>query len=367
MTSDRFDAFVEVRPSAARGIQSHQRVRAHLGTAERLGTLIVLGADKVGPRESAYCQLTISEPLLTMRGDHFVIRDETARRTIGGGIVIDPWAARHRKSDRGLMERLDVLRRGELRDVLQVFLDESSAFAMPLGPIHQFANLTEGVVQAELQLMDGVRVFALEGETLYSTERKWTGLTRALCKTLEQFHAAHPLAPGMEMEATRDTLPGSISPRLFRAVIGQLETEKRVAREGSLLRLPSHSVRLKDDERGLADRIAGLLARTPLAPPDLKQLQAGSGVARDKLEEVLRVMERTQSVVRVSPELYFLRSAVDDAKAMLRQHLSESSDVTPAIVRDLFGTSRKYAVPLLEFLDREGVTMKVGTGRRLRR
>ena len=98
LTSDRFDAFLEVRPAAAKGIKNHQRVRIHLGTAERLGKIVVLGnAEKLEPKQSAYCQVTLNEPLLVLRGDHFIVRDETARRTLAGGLVINPWAKRHKR------------------------------------------------------------------------------------------------------------------------------------------------------------------------------------------------------------------------------------------------------------------------------
>src|SRR6266403_3396963 len=96
LTSDRFDAFLEVRPAAAKGIKNHQRVRIHLGTAERLGKIVVLGnTEKIEPKQSAYCQVMLNEPLLVLRGDHFIVRDETARRTLAGGLVINPWAKRH--------------------------------------------------------------------------------------------------------------------------------------------------------------------------------------------------------------------------------------------------------------------------------
>ncbi len=115
LTSDRFDAFLEVRPAAAKGIKNHQRVRIHLGTAERLGKIVVLGnAEKIEPKQSAYCQVMLNEPLLVLRGDHFIVRDETARRTLAGGRVINPWAKRHKRGDRELSNRLEALHRGDI-------------------------------------------------------------------------------------------------------------------------------------------------------------------------------------------------------------------------------------------------------------
>ncbi|TMA13727.1 MAG: selenocysteine-specific translation elongation factor [Deltaproteobacteria bacterium] len=120
LTSDRFDAFLEVRPTASKGIKNHQRVRVHLGTAERLAKLILLGPkQKVEPKESTYCQIILSEPLLALRGDHFIIRDETARRTLGGGTVIHPWAKKHKRAEPGLQERLASLRGEDLPGLVE--------------------------------------------------------------------------------------------------------------------------------------------------------------------------------------------------------------------------------------------------------
>ena len=103
LTSDRFDAYLEVRPAAAKGIKNHQRLRIHMGAAERLGKIVLLGdKQKAEPKQSVYCQITLAEPLLVLRGDHFVARDETAQRTLGGGMVIHPWSKRHKRGDANL-------------------------------------------------------------------------------------------------------------------------------------------------------------------------------------------------------------------------------------------------------------------------
>ena len=368
MVSNRFDAVIEVRPTAAAGVKNHQRVRVHVGTAERLATLVLLGpVQKILPNESGYCQLTVAEPVQAMRGDRFIIRDETAQRTLGGGVVIHPWAPKHKRTEPGLLDTLRVLADGGLSGAVRIFLDQSAPFVLPISAIHQFANLPEGDVRAELERMDSVSVVVLEGEKLYTTGVRLTRLEERLVRTLRAFHIDHPLAAGMEMEVVREGLKDGLTPRLFRAVVETLEARKTIVREGNLLRLPTHVVRLADGEQALVETITALLRKQPLMPPDLKQIEADSGVGRVKLLEVLRVMEREASIVRVAPDLYFLRDAIESMKATLAQHLSHKGDVTPAMFRDLFGTSRKYAIPLLEYLDREGVTVRAGDARRLKR
>ena len=367
LTSNRFDAWLELRPTAAAGIKNHQRVRVHLGTAERLAKLILLGPhERLGPKQAGYCQVVLSEPLLALRGDHYIVRDETAQRTLGGGVVIHPWPKKHKKGEPGLGKALESLHRADIVELVEAFLTGCDDFAVPASRLKQFLNQRSDDVRSQLERTETIKVVSLEGEPLYTTVRKWQSLTERLLDALRDFHAAHPLAPGRDMEELRDRLTGSIPPRLFRAFVAELEIEGTVARDGSLLRLPGHQIRLRDDERALVERIKNLLSMNPLAPPDFKQLELETGIERARFTELIRVMERDGSIVRVANDLCFLSSSLDQVKRVLHEQWSERSDITPAMFRDLFGTTRKYTIPLLEYFDREGVTIRVGDGRRLK-
>jgi len=123
---------------------------------------------------------------------------------------------------------------------------------------------------------------------------------------------------------------------------------------------------MEQADRSLVEQISALLGAAPFSPPDVKQLERETGAARPALSEVLRVMERHHTIVRVSPGLYFLSESIDRLKNDVTEYLAPGSDLTPGMFRDRFGTSRKYTIPLLEYLDREGVTVRVGEARRAR-
>ncbi|MBI3001751.1 MAG: selenocysteine-specific translation elongation factor [Deltaproteobacteria bacterium] len=367
LTSDRFDALLEVRPAAGKGIKNHQRVRIHLGSAERMAKLILLGAkDKVEAKETTYCQITPTQPMLVMRGDHFIVRDETARRTLGGGTVIHPWAKKHKRSETDLQKRLEGLHAVDLPALIERFINESDEFALSCDPIQQFVNLREEEVREGIEKMATLRAFSAEGEKVYTTETKWQSLKQRLLQSLQDFHQAHPLAPGMEMEELRAKLPYSVASRLFRSLVDILGEEKIIRRDGNLLRLPRHQVRLSEAEQSLTEKITRLLEASPLAPPDLKQIEKELEVGRAKLAEVIRLMERDNSIVRVATDLYFLRDRVDKVKGLLYKYFAENNEITAATFRDLLGSSRKYTIALLEYFDREGVTVRIGDARRLK-
>ena len=367
LTSDRFDAFLEVRPAALKGIKNHQRVRVHLGTSERLAKIIILDAkDKVEPKTSTYCQITLMEPLMALRGDHFILRDETARRTLAGGVVIHPWARPHKRNESGLQERLKFLHAGDLAQLTQAFLEESPEFAVSIEIIYQFLNLREDETRERIGQMKSLRVISAEGEKLYTTEGKGQRLKETILKTLRDFHGSHPLVPGMDMEELRGKLTFELSPKVFRALVETFIFEKTIAKEENLLRLIEHRVQLGSQEKTLMERIKKILGEQPLAPPDLKDLEKPLGATRSKLAEVIRLLERDGSVIRVATDLYYLSSSIDQVRAVLKKFLSEKGEITAASFRDLIGSSRKYTIPLLEYFDREGMTIRIGDVRRLK-
>lgn len=366
-TSERFDARLEVRPGAAKGIKNHQRVRVHIGAAERLGKIILLGTkNKVEPKESAFCQITTIGPLLVLRGDHFIVRDETASRTLGGGVIIHPWAKPHKKREADLPDRLERLRAGDTAQLTESFLNENEAFALPIAPVYQFLNMQEDEALARIGQLKHLHAFNAEGETVYTTEAKWERLKNGLLGVLKEFHASRPLIPGMDMEELRGKLPFQLTPKLFRVVVDALVAEKSIAKEDSLLRLAQHRVQLGGQEKSLMERIKQILNAQPMAPPDLKEIEKQLAVNRAKLTEVIRLMEREGSIVRVATELYFLSSSVETVKSLLYKALAEKGEISAAEFRDLLGSSRKYTISLLEYFDREGVTLRIGDVRRLK-
>ena len=367
LTSNRFDAFLEVRPAAAKGIKNHQRVRVHLGTSERLAKIILLGTkDKVEPKTSTYCQITLTEPVMALRGDHFILRDETAQRTLAGGVIIHPWARQHKRNEPDLQARLESLHTGDLARLTQAFLEESPEFAVPTDFIYQFLNLPEDETRKQIDQMKGLRAISAEGEKAYTTEAKWQRLKEQILKTLKDFHGSHPLVPGMDMEELRGKLIFELSPKVFRALVETLTAEKTIAKEENLLRLTEHRVQLGSQEKTLMERIKKILGEQPLTPPDLKDVEKQLGVSRGKLTEVIRLLERDRSVIRVATDLYYLSSSIDQVRALLKTFLAEKSEITAASFRDLIGSSRKYTIPLLEYFDREGMTIRIGDIRRLK-
>ncbi|MBI3065872.1 MAG: SelB C-terminal domain-containing protein, partial [Deltaproteobacteria bacterium] len=157
-----------------------------------------------------------------------------------------------------------------------------------------------------------------------------------------------------------------LPPKIFRVVVETLINGKAVAKEENLLRLASHRVQLGGQEKSLMDKIKKLLEEQPLAPPDLKEIERLAAVNRAKLNEVIRLLEREGSVVRITSDMYFLADSIEQLRTTLKKFLAEKGEMTAAAFRDLIGSSRKYTIPLLEHFDREGLTIRIGDIRKLK-
>ncbi|HYR96688.1 MAG TPA: selenocysteine-specific translation elongation factor [Candidatus Binatus sp.] len=367
--TQRLDVRVEIRPAAKRPVASHGRVRFHLGTAEVMGKLVLLGGRaELPPRSTASAQLVLTEPVLAMRGDRFILRDETARRTLGGGEVVNPFADRHKQSEVGLDERLENLRGADASAAARAFLELVPDFATDGPTIAQALNLREEEAAAALAAAEvAIPIPDARAPEAYTTEAKWRRLEAAACDAVAAAHRAQPLAPGLEMESLRTQLPWEVAPKVFRWCIDRLVAAKRLVREESVVRAPEHRIALGSEARALGTRVERLLADGRFTPPDLRQLEEATGVPRKRLLEVLGVLEGEGKVARIAPDLYYARGAADDARSLIEAHCRHHGEITAATFRDLLGASRKFAIAFLDWCDRTGVTVRVGDLRKLRR
>jgi selenocysteine-specific elongation factor len=367
-TSDRLDAWVEIRPAARRPVESHRRVRLHLGTADVLGKLVVLGgAGAIAPRSHGWAQLVLREPVLALRGDRFVLRDETARWTIGGGIVVHPFAERHRAADAEVVGRLERLRTGSAAVAAATFVEMATGFAVGVETLAHGLDLPAAAVRAALADAGDVLAMPDAGAPdSWTTTARWAALERLVLDAVARTHREHPLEPGLEMESLRTGLPWDVSPRQFRWCIERLVAAGRLVRDDSVVREPAHRVQLGREARELGERLEQRLAAHGFTPPDLKRLESELGVSRATLGATLGVLETERRVVRVGPDLYFAAAAADEARRRLAEHCRAHGGITAAEFRDLIGASRKFAIAFLDWCDRTGVTLRVGDVRKLR-
>jgi len=368
--TDRFDAWVELRPAARRPLASHAPVRLYLGTAEVMGKVIWLdGRAEVAPKQSAFAQLALRQPIAAFGGDRFILRAQNATATIGGGIVLHPFAVRPRQRPDPRLPQLAAVRDAVAPpERLSALLALESAFAVAPDALAAAANLRPDAVRTLLAADPAVRPLpdAARAEA-YTTAEKWERLRAAVRAALAGFHREQPRQPGMEMESLRSQLAADLPAKVFRAVVEQLALERELVRADSLVRLPTHSAGLDHAEERLAEQVAARLSAAGFTPPDVKQIATDLGLAPPRLLGILAELERAGRVARAAPDLYFAADAVERARTLIRDYAAAHGEITAAAFRDLISASRKFSIGLLNYFDRTGFTLRIGDARKVRR
>jgi selenocysteine-specific elongation factor len=366
--TDRFDAAVEIRPSARRPVSSHDGIRLHVGTADVRGRIVWLGGrQEVAVRERGHAQIVLREPTVVFPGDRFVLRDETASRTLGGGVVLVARARRHGRRDTDIVARLRALEGGDDAERLRAF----AGIVDGLGPTPEEAARGTGIppdrVLAVAAADDELALVpeASDPQLLVLRER-WDGYLAGMLAELSAFHEKHPKLGGMELERLRARPGFDLDARLFRSVVDGLVADGRIDRRGSRVMLPGHEASLSGKDEQLAAAVLSALHAEPATPPSVKQLPEHLGVAAERVAGVLGVLAERGDIVRVTSDLAFTKGALDEIERKLRAQLGRDGEITAAGFRDLISASRKYSIPLLDYFDRCGVTIRSGDLRRLR-
>jgi selenocysteine-specific elongation factor len=351
------DVRLRVVPYLRRPLRHNMGVIFHAGTARVSGRLILLDRDEARAGEEAWAQLRLSRPVAVVRGDRYILRDPND--TLGGGTIVDVHAPRHRRFHLPTLVRLERLASGPPQQRVLELMG-------PHGHI-TWGELIAQVAMAEMearQVVEGLialgQVVALppqglEADTMLATSQALERWWRVAAEALGHYHRQWPLRRGMPREELRSRL--HLPPKAFSALISLWEGEGKVRLTGEAVALSSHRPQLVGEQRRQADLFLEALRQRPYAPPSAGALDP----------ELLSYLEEEGLIVRVAPDVAFAREAYQEMVDKVVAALQVQGRITLAQVRDMLGTSRKYAQALLEHMDRCHITMRVGDERVLRR
>jgi selenocysteine-specific elongation factor len=341
----------------AKPVKNRTRVHLHLGTAEVLARIVLLESDWLRAGEESLVQLRLESPVVAEKDDLFVIRSYSPVTTIGGGRVLDPTPKRHKRMKDDVLEGLAVLEEGEASDIVLHRVEESGIEGMSDADISSQAPGATELLEA--LLADG-QLERLGGRIL--TASRYDELKSGTEKLLKQFADGSPLEWGMSAEELRGRLSKKLERGVLDAVLNALADEGLISRRGDLVRLGSGDVDLTDEQAKLAERIETRLAEAGPTPPTLDELRQELG-GKD-FDAMQKLLVETGRVIKVTSTLLFH----PDAIAVMRRAIGgyfdggETQLGVPQF-KDMVGVTRKYAIPLLEYFDREGTTIRSGNVR----
>jgi selenocysteine-specific elongation factor len=359
-----FDARVSVLTEAPAPLEDLDRVRLHAGTAEILARVRPLGAEELAPGASGYAQFRLERPAILVPGDAFIFRRYSPAATWGGGIVIDAFPAKHRRADGDAARELERMADAPLEDRAERFVMTASEGGITPGELAR--RLAQPWPRIATALAPALRGGALRavgtGPDLLISRDGWTALRERARRVLTAHHAASPMSPGLPLEEMRGRLTAVVPAEGARAALAALAGEGALRIEKDIAALPEYRVSLEGEDARLAEALSRVFREAGLNPPDAATALAGLG-AGARGEPLLAHLVRTGDLRRLRDGLIFHREALEDLRGRLREYRKRSETIDVAAFKDLAGVSRKNAIPLLEHLDEERVTLRRGNER----
>jgi selenocysteine-specific elongation factor len=363
-TTRRMDVRLTLLPSA-RKLKHRARVHFHAGTAETIAEILLYGASVLAPGQSALGHLRLQDEVLLLPGDRFIVRQFSPVITIGGGVILDPLARRPMLRDAGRAAFLETLESGKREEMLAA-MTERALLGLGFEEIVARTGWFEQEIQAAAQkLAAGGKIKAVSTEPLILLGRKaFDEVRRKIAERVERFHKENPLSPGIAREDLRANLGRRVRAETFRAALEELASEKKLDVQGELVKRAGSQIELQPEEARAKGEIEKAFSDAGLAVPSVREVLAKLSVEAKRAEKLLQILLRERSLVRVSPELIFHRDALASLKERLVVYKKAKGErISVPVFKDLTGITRKYAIPLLEYLDRERVTRRAGDER----
>jgi selenocysteine-specific elongation factor len=359
VTSRRADVQLMLLPSAPRALKSRSRVHFHCNTMETVAELDLHGTKQLAPGSQCFARLKFPQSFLLLPGGRFIIRQFSPVITIGGGVVCDATTmARNPQLDR----LLSILATGDRKAILTARIERRGSEGISLPHLVSETGWTKAAI--ENALAPAIREAAIVkiGDRFVHTPAM-AALEKQIIEALDVFHKNNSLAPGIAKEELREHVRGSAD--VFAVALERRVRARKLEITGDLVRLPGKGSVLQEEEAESKKKIEEAFASAGLKVPALYEVIGGLKIDKVRAQKIITLLLRDRVLIKISEDLVFHRTALENLRRSVAAQKAKSLKMDVAAFKDLTGVSRKYAIPLLEYLDRERVTRRVGDAREI--
>jgi selenocysteine-specific elongation factor len=362
----RVDVYFRLLPDVDSPLKHGVEVKFFTGTSETIAILRLVGTESLEPGETGWGQLELRDPVVVVRGDRFILRRPSPSETLGGGLILDSHPkTRHKRFDETVIKHFEAMLKGSPDDVLlQTSLAMGPSSIKDIITQSRLDDITAS--QALIKLTSEGRLISLEeveltrgSDTLVMAGSAWIGQTNTIIALLKEYQSQFPLRRGMPREELKSRL--QVSPKVFNLFIKKLAAQDQVTEGGTWVSLPDHEIKFDEKQKASIKKMMDLCVANPYSPPIVKEMQAIVG------EEVYTALLTQGELIQVSPEIAFRKNDFEMLEKEIRNYLEKNGKISVAEARDLFNTSRKYILPVLEYLDASGLTKRDGDFRKLKK
>ncbi len=361
-TTMMLDVKIHLLKDSQRALENRTRLRLYHGTNEILCRIVLLETQDIKPGESCYAQLRLEEEMVAKRGDHFVLRFYSPLETIGGGVILDPNPVKHRRFKQDTLEELRIKEDGSLEEIVEKIIKRFSNKLETIGFYGTQTGLGENMVKELIEpLIEEKIVLVFLGNVLIHRsfiEDKEEKLVAILSK----YHESNPLKPGMSKEELRNKLLPNAKLKLFDEFIEYYCTQRFIKQMNNHIALYNYEIRLTDTQKSIHEELEKNYFEGGFQPQFVEELLKDLKNHKE-YRQVMQLMTESNILVKITEDYLLHYQYYNNALNMLRDYIVQNKDISLSQFRDLLDTSRKYALPLLEFFDQSKVTKRIGEKR----
>jgi len=366
--SKSLDVCFEYLSGFERKLKNRAQVRFHYGTNEIMARLIPMDREEVKSGENIFAQLILEEPATTMAGDRFVIRSYSPVTTIGGGVIVDPHPPKHKRFKADVLEEFATLLEGDETSRVAVIMNRTGLSGITFHELIVRTGMTRNQLRKILDRMfsDKQAILMDKEEIRAVFSAPYGVLLDRFLEELGQYHRKNPLREGLPREELKMSLALGGNQKIFAMALRDLEKQGKIVVDRENVRLTTHRVDLGTGREEMRNDIEALYLQSGLTPPTVKEVLDKYPGEKAKLDEVLSVLLREGTLIRVAEDLHFHKGAIARLREDYKKLLIADGQANPASFKVLTGLSRKFIIPLMEYFDMNKLTIRSGDVRILR-
>jgi len=362
------DVSLQLLAKAEKPLKNRSRVRFHTGTSEIMARIILLDREELEPGQQTLAQVHLEAPGVVLARDRYVLRSYSPIITIGGGEILNPHPQKHKRYTPSVQTDLSVLEKGSLDQVIEVYAKWNKWKPLSERTVIGQLAVSRQDVKAGLERLagQGKLVFVDPEARTFMHEAHYQELMRIVQSYLKDFHTKYPLKSGMSKEELRSKLPEELPMQVFNKVLEEQAAAGVVTVDKKIVRLSSHRVQLSPEQEQIRGKIEEIYLSGGFQPPNYEEVLEKVGGSKDLVAKVFQFLLEAGIIVRIREPIFYHQSKLEEIKSILIRSLKEKGEIDVGMLKDLLGTSRKYAIPLLEYFDSTGLTIRKGDARVLR-
>ena len=359
--SYRVDVRFLLLKEASKELKHRARIRLYTGTIEVLGRITYFDREELKPGEWAYAQIQLEETAATAKGDRFVIRSYSPMYTIGGGTIIDAAAPKHKRYRQEIIDRLVTLEKGTPAELIEQYL-AGIPIPVHINELAKAIGLSQEQVQTSLtQLKNNQRIKIIDAHSGYATSvYRYQSWILEIQKLLNQFHREFPLREGYPKEELRSRKFKNLTPKLFQPILSELESDQLIKIQPQTIATFDFIAQPDAEQQKLLESIENVFVNGQFQPPGWELAVKDLKIKDELQQEFLQYLLRRGILIKIADDIYFHHDFLNKAKQRLADYFKTNKEISIGEIRDLLTTSRKYAMPLLEYFDRQRLTRRIG-------